>query len=564
MAPSEKLKRYKYYLECVSRKRAIFSCPHCGLAGLLPKNFEEHCARAHDFDKKRRCVWCWGETSWMSREKSENAVHLLKCFRTFIAALVEKKSTDAKTTTTSSLPTPSITSTTTTNVSYKVLPLDDAMCPERCVFDHDETYILKHLPTEALESFAQLEVESLPRLRLPYTDERVNLAASYVLKYVETRETRDWFHVMVKAVAFESFLKAVVEAEDRCRLLEFSCWCDGGRYEKPEHRQHRHMVAVCSPKGIFESEIWNRVDADDRPVPNYLCKGTRKIQSPMHLVNTLGYLSKRTSRCEFSLSKKKKEKPLNKNHFYIFKSLPSKYRLPLVVVWDEGLAKLMYQQMFQNVSLESVVRHPLSRAKSQWRQKIDDFYDLPRGIVLPVDRRYVPTDRETPHYLYLLNGRKLHFEFRPDSRQSRSCSEEEWLDMQVRGGNRFYENLGGEWWVPRKDDQEKLNLVVPRENRIREMETEIEDLKRESTRQKASIESLNCESIRQKALIESLQCESIRQKALIVDLEKKLNTYTSNTPNTTTKTTSTTTTAATNGNFNIDHVDRVIINNNYK
>ena len=561
MAPSEKLKRYRYYLECLNRKRGSFSCPHCGVADLLPRNFEKHCAVAHDFDRKRRCVWCWGERSWTYGEKGENAVHLLKCFRKFITTLSRKESTYIEKTNASSL------HASSTAVSYKILPLEDSMCPDRCVFDHDETYILKHLPPEALETFALPEVESLPLLRVPYTDDRVNLAASYVLKYLETRDTHDWFHLMVKAVAFESFLKAVVtEVEDRyrCRLLEFSCWCDGGRYPEARHRQHRHMVAFCSPKGRFESEIWNRVDVvDDRPVPNYLCKGMRKIQGPMHLVNTLGYLSKRTSRCQFSL-KMDKQKPLNKNHFYIFKTLPVRYRLPLVVLWDEGLAKLMYQQMFQNVSVEKVVRHPLSRAKSQWRQKIDDFYDLPRGIVLPVDRRYVPTDRETPHYLYLLNGRKLHFEFRPDSRQSRSCSEEEWLDMQVRGGNRFYENLGGEWWVPRKDDQEKLNLVVPRENRIREMETEIEDLKRESTRQKASIESLNCESIRQKALIESLQCESIRQKALIVDLEKKLNTYTSNTPNTTTKTTSTTTTAATNGNFNIDHVDRVIINNNYK
>ena len=425
-----------------------------------------------------------------------------------------------------------------TSFSYRVLRLEDSMCPDRCFFDHDETYIRKRLPLEALEKFALLEVESSPPL--PYRDERVNLAASYVLKYLETRDTHDWFHVMIKAVAFESFLEAVKnESRCRCRLLAFSCWCDGGRYEKPEHRQHRHMVAVCSPRGRFESEIWNRVavaKTDDRPCPNYPCKGSRRIQSVMHLVNTLGYLSQRQSNhvCSSSPRGRKSKKPSENKHFYIFTTLPTHYRLPLATLWDEGLAKLMYQQFFRNISVESVVRHPFSYAKSQWRQKIEDFYGLPRGVVLPVDKRFSPTDRETPHYVHLLNGRKLFFEIRPENQH---LDEKAWLEMQVRGGNSFYENVGGEWWFPRKDDQEKLNLVLPRENRIRELELEKEGLK----------------------------IDSIRLKALIADLEKKIDATTDTTNTTTTDSTNTNATNAgatvTNGNVNID---RVIINNHYK
>ena len=397
------------------------------------------------------------------------------------------------------------------------------MCPERNFFDHDCSYIRDALPSSALEPFALLEVDP-PRL-LPYADPNVRLAASYVEKFLETRDTHDWLHVMVKAVAFESFERAIRE-DGNTRLLAFSCWCDGGgRYREARHRQHRHAIAVSAPKGHFKNRVWNRVEASDRPCRNFPDKKMKKIVYPMHLVNALGYLSSRNSRCEFTIKENSKT-PKKKNHFYIFRPLPFEYRLALAVLWEEGLRKLMYQEFFQNVSVERVVRRPLERGRTQqrnqqWKQRIGDFYDLPRSLVLAVDPEYFPTDRETRHHAYLLDGRKLHFEFRPDL----LLSDEEgwWLDAQVRGGNCFYENVGREWWVPRKRDQRLLNSIVPRDRRIRDLETENDRLKRKLADTETENEQLIRENRRlNDKLHELYEREIERLRSRVAELESRL------------------------------------------
>lgn len=489
MANSEKRKLYRHYFQTVSRKRVTFACPECGLE-MSPKQFERHCAETHGFEKELKCVWCRGEISWPPRKKSENATHLLECFKKFIHNISSDRESVTK------AATPPVSTGT-----HKTVPSNTPMCAELCFFEHDGHYIRNRLPPEALEHFSLLTDVDIPRV--PYSDERVNLAASYVRKFLDTAESHEWLHLMVRAVAFESFLDAAKESR-RVRLLAFSCWCDGGGYEEPRHRQHRHLVAVVPREVRFETEVWDRVRADDRPRGNYRCKALKRIEDPLHLVNTLGYLSRRTSRCDFDF-KKKRNRPLEKNHFFIFKTLPVGYRLALAVLWEGGPARLMYQELFQNVSIEKVVRRPLERKRSRWRQKVGDFYKLPRGLVLSVDRDYVPAQNQTtPHYVYLPSGRKLHFEHCP--------GRPDWFAKQIEGGNCFYENASEDWWIPRKRDQELLNLIVPREDTIEKQAREIASLRKKNEELTRRLDDLN-----------SKKNEDFERR--ILELENKLQQY---------------------------------------
>ena len=76
---------------------------------------------------------------------------------------------------------------------------------------------------------------------------------------------------MVKAIVFNKFLQIIQEDGDMTKTLAFSCWCDGGPYEEPEYRQHRHMIIV-APKGHFESNFWPQIELiqEQRPCQNYL------------------------------------------------------------------------------------------------------------------------------------------------------------------------------------------------------------------------------------------------------------------------------------------------------
>ena len=53
-------------------------------------------------------------------------------------------------------------------------------------------------------------------------------------------------------------------------------------------------------------------------------------------------------------------------------------------------------------------------------------------FVLPVDRKFLPTTKVTPHYIYLANGRKVYFESSPENAL---LDDETWLRKQVEGGN---------------------------------------------------------------------------------------------------------------------------------
>ena len=325
-------KELNYYHKTLHRSTRLFHCPCCNIL-VLPKHFENHCFSKHDINIKICCVWC-REKTWPIGKKRENANHLISCYRKFLISTRLTKET----------------------IHYRLLSLKHAY-PEKDFFDPDLLLAFSSNSTIHLASAWPLEVDPPP---ITFPDENLNLAISYVRKYLETQDTHDWFHVMIKMVAFESFARAMDEDGGSSRTLEFSCWCNGGTYEQARHRQHRHMIVVSHPKGHFEECVWPKVkiSKENKPFPRFACKDLKRFESPMHFVNTLGYVSHRESSCDT----KNSARPLN--HFYIYKTLPKDFLLPLVLQWDNGIYELLYQTNFKNVSIMRVVEHPLENIDS--------------------------------------------------------------------------------------------------------------------------------------------------------------------------------------------------------
>lgn len=454
------------YHKIVTQTHIPFPCPHCH-APLLPKSYEKHVKSQHGLDPVRNCVWC-NARSWKYGSKHKHSDHLKTCFRRFL-----------------------VQNTKTRPESVIRLLLGERSHPEKDFSGHvlaDERWI-EFDPRHYLDA-------SLPSLT--FQDDSLNLAASYVQSYLRTRGTHDWLHVMVKGLLLQTLVESLNEDSGCSRVLQFSCWCDGGPHQDPLYNQHRHLIVV-APKDHFQNNVWPNVRLGTHPLPHFAAKRYKTIVSSMHLVNVLSYVSHPESTCKFVADSEKRHRARppadsRKNHFYLYKTLPEHFLLPLAMQWEGGLYQLMYQEQFQNVSLHRVVKHPFERNGGLWRQKLKDFYGFERGGVLPVARRFIATREQTTFHLHLMSGRKLYFR---SSRKHKKLPPSVWLQKQVEGGNCFYEAVEEELWTPRQKDQKVLNLVLPIlaekrafERKVEEQGREIQSLKQRVEEQDQEIESL--------------------------------------------------------------------------
>ena len=447
--------KLNYYYKILNRSTFRIACPHCKVS-MLPKLFEKHCSSRHNINGKNNCVWC-RQLSWTSGEKKNHVIHLIDCFKDFSKLKTFEKVNNFKT--------------------YRLLTMDHKYT-EKDFFGHELTNT--DLASSEFDCVWPLDV-SLPTIHFP--DENLNLAASYLQKYLETTNTHDWMHIMVRVGAFKSFIQAIKEDGGNSRMLEFSCWCDGGHNEKAEHRQHRHMITVSHPKNHFKLNVWPKITPENKPFPNFKCKELKEMEGPLHFINTMGYLSKRKSRCNFSFENRKKKTPDRNNHFYIYKTLPKTYKLHLVQFWDGGINDLLYVEKFQNVSIERLTQGKIIKLNSQWKQKIKEFYAHERGLVLNVSKGFLPIDQITPSYFRLVGGQKLYFKF---SQENKNLDSETWIRKQVMGGNCFYDIIEENVWTPSKKVQEVLNFHMPVLNRKKELEIENADLKEKLEKKKNS------------------------------------------------------------------------------
>lgn len=423
-----------YYRKLRLAKNPI-PCFRCDQS-VLPKDFERHFNLFHRFNSKLKCVWC-GKKSWNSSEKHSNACHLIACFEKFY------------------LP-PRIPR------FHKPLPESIKLLIQLHLFPEKDHFGAVPLLIHSLyELIWLLPVEVKPL----FQDENLNLAAAYVDRFLELRGTHEWYHVIVNVVVMPRFVNLLNKDGGTTRTLHFSCWCDGGPQDDPMDRHHRHLIVI-SPKSHFEKRIWAKVFIPQTEKP-YPYKAIQVIESPMHLLNTLGHVSHRKIRCEFE----SKEAPAKLHHFYLYKTLPIDFKLPLSVLWDGGLEELLCGEKFQDVNLFRVIKKPVVSIDGQWKQKIKHFYRHERGFVVPVSKGLTPTRDivlDPVCTFYLLDGDKLYFYH---SQESASLDEETWIRKQAEGGNCFYDNVEELWWTMCKSDQERLSLIMPQMERNRELES---------------------------------------------------------------------------------------------
>ena len=485
MGPKTIHKNLNYYYMVLKRCPQKIVCPHCKVS-MLPKLFEKHYLFQHNINGKIHCVWC-RRLSWVSGEKKNHVNHLVYCFKDFLKLTPLKEIDNIK--------------------SYRLLSMEHKHI-EKDFYGH--VLANPDLAASQFDCICPLDVDPLPTVHFP--DKNLNLAASYLQKYLETRNTHDWMHIMVKAVAFETFVRAMGEDGGNSQMLEFSCWCDGGHYERAEHRQHRHMIVVSHPKNHFQLNVWPKITPENKPVPNFPCKGLKHIKNALYLVNTMGYLSKRRSRCIFSFKERKKN-PYRNHHFYLYKTLPKTFRLHLVQFWDGGIYELLCEEKFKNVSMARLAQGNLTKINGRWNQKIKYFYGHESGLVLNVSKGFVPVAEITPAYFYLVGGEKLYLKF---SQENETLDNETWIRKQVMGGNCFYDIIEENVWTPRKKVQEVLNFHMPVLTRKNELEIENANLKEKLASKDLKISKLNDE-------IKSYILKINELNNILNDLKLKLN-----------------------------------------
>lgn len=338
-------------------------------------------------------------------------------------------------------------------------------CPEKDFFNHSK---LPDLPPVAYQSiFGPTEEWWQEPDSLSFSIPSLNLAAICVRKYLQLRDTFDWYHLQVHAVAFESFYRAM-EQEKNIVLLPFWCWCDGGRLKEARHRQHRHMIAVV-PKGPVFKALFKKVTIapKEKPFDRYRCFHSRRITNPQHLINVIGYVSQRLSKCQVSSTVQ-----TDLNHFYINITFPKRFKWVLACVWYGGIQRLLCQHYrFMDP------HHLLTYAQNilgVWKMSVHHLPSLPKNLVLPVAEQFFPTTEPTPYFLYLGKYRKLYFE-----KKERPLAGKEWCQVQASLGNCFFQILEKGWMTLSKEQSQYLDIVQPFQSRIDQLEKENHHLKRE-------------------------------------------------------------------------------------
>lgn len=482
----------------------------------LPQNYETHCNVHHQLDCRIVCVWCRRKT-WNHGEKNKNIPHLLECSGRHIPlyqlppllSLTDFEDSDSESYSPSptlddsirgsaaspslhrvpSLPNPaddsdSRTDSTTessddsssteflgnSSTEHRLFPTTHACFPRHLYDGHEK------LPAREPERLWPLEETLSCRIPVAYRDPDLNLAACCCQFYLLTQDDRDWIHVTVPAVAFDSLREALDGEEGAIRTLPFSCWCDGGPTSaEPLLRQHRHLILVAS-RGRFD-EFWSKVEEPSS-------KRFDRIMSCAHLVDVILYVSDRMGQCPF---RKHLSSSPGFDAFYLFRTLPRESLLFLGLFWEGGLAEFLNRQKFRRLSLRKVAARPMMFDHGQWKQKMKDFYRYEGGLVLPVAKQYVACKKPTSFFFHLLHGKKLYFTCSEDHEL---LSEERWLSKQVAGGNVFYDNIGEELWTPRRRQRNFLKYYKPLYIENFSLKKKVNDLTEENNNLKKQLDNL--------------------------------------------------------------------------
>lgn len=403
------------YFKLLKKNTVPFHCPHCHDL-LLAEFFEHHCLMQHALNSDVSCVWCFGYTFWPEGDKDRHVDHLLACYSMFLQSQTHS---------------PTVIPQPETPTVFDL----ELMCEEK-QFDY-------HLPLPDLPEHPVWELQ--PQLKgIPFQCPRLNLAVACMQLYLDTQHDSAWHHVMVRAPAFLSFVRALDADGGKTHTLPFSCFCDGGGMA------HRHFILKTTPKRSFLTHTWKKIKCSHKT--SNIKK--QPIASPMELVALLSSVSQRQSQCDFTVQTMDPGlEPVGElTHYYIAKSLPAFSKILLTLQWDGGILELV-QRLY--ATIEPQVLAPVALSfNGLVAIHIRDLPGILKNWVLPVSKHFQPTVNRTEFYIHLFQNEKIFFE---------PCDKPilDWENGQAEKGNVFYEAIGNALYYPTPYQQKSIRLLKP-------------------------------------------------------------------------------------------------------
>lgn len=402
------------YYKKLKRCSITFPCSSCNEI-MSSIQYAKHCKTCLNLDRVLECIWCQGKVSWKKFTKYKNVNHLMSCWKQFINSHVFK-------------------------TFQQDFIMDDleVFCPAKHMFGFSK---IPNLPPGAYEHLFPINLDPVS---LTFQHEGINLAVACMHQYLKYHQSFDFFHCMVRAIAFPSFVQAMANDRGQSTIFPFSCWCNGGNEKEDSYRQHRHMIIMSHTKGRFHRDVWKNINRS-----NFKCILKKPIKSAMHLLNTMAYVSQRESQCNGTFNEKTETEKLN--HFWILTALPKNFQIYVALQWDGGIMDLIHEK-YQNLP---PFEH-LQFINGHYNIFIKDLPGIQLNRVLLVSKEFKPCSHPTEYFLYLNQDKKLYFE---KDNSLISLDVYEWGKLQANSGNLFYNVVGNELWTPRPFQQMCLHAI---------------------------------------------------------------------------------------------------------
>ncbi|GBN16676.1 hypothetical protein AVEN_224683-1 [Araneus ventricosus] len=373
--------------------------------------YDNHLSKQHHIRSYNRCVFC-SDHSWKRGEKTHrsNVNHLIKCLNSFVDTHRIR----------------------TYDEIEAEIPSDIPTCGDRCrkswwrprdmcgrVKDRTSEYVGFYEPV-----FEKPDMWVTPG-GVKF-DARCGLgpdAYAIVMKYLQ--DDMHWFHLMVKHTAFEAFVRVMTPIRDQFVVLSYGCLCDGLEGENGQRQTHRHMIVACEKESTFVDDLTYKVR-----ISNNRAKLRVPIKTVHHLFRTMVYVSQPRASCDRGIPDDLEGDGMG--HFHLLHPMSDHAIAFLCPLVQGGIKKLLEEQN-QNKNVVDWEQNAVKRGRYQ-------SWNVPIGItgfrflncVIPVDKRYEPTEEETDFCLYLHREKLLHFKMNPSLLD---LSDDEWIAYQASKGN---------------------------------------------------------------------------------------------------------------------------------
>ncbi|GBO45342.1 hypothetical protein AVEN_77682-1 [Araneus ventricosus] len=180
-----------------------------------------------------------------------------------------------------------------------------------------------------------------------------------------------------------------------------------GLKDKDGQRQtHRHMIVACEKESTFVDDLTYKVR-----ISNNRAKLKVPIKNVHHLFRTMVYVSQPRASCDRGIPDDLEGDSMG--HFHLLHSMSDHAIAFLCPMVPGGMEKLLEEQN-QNKNVVDWEQNAVNRGRyKSWNVPIGITGFRFLNCVIPVDKRYEPTEEETDFCLYLHREKLLHFKMNP-------------------------------------------------------------------------------------------------------------------------------------------------------